>query len=477
MVQLFVSHISEEKDVAILLKDMMEEDFLGLVEFFASSDVGTIELGVQWLEAVERAIAKADAVIVLCSKASVQRPWVQFEVGAAWMKGLPIIPVCHSGMKPTDLATPLKDYEGADLGTPEGLLALYQMIGRRLKLQRTPVPGAAWLARLAELLSLPPDDCVQFEYYLDVVVPAPGRLGGPSLPGDAVVDMSADTKKLFGLISRGSLTWKSVVDAVAPSLDKRWLAELQNSIYLASNDREFVPIQAVFHAGGTKGSFQPQLAKLEVFRRGARRFHVHLVPTVVAPLFDVPGDLGLLVTLLRLGLRFRYEAIEHYWKMSRGFKPEKGRLDALRCAIEVIETDARSRGAQNFEPGEVVALFEPGDDQSEMKAIQVTWETVRATLFQEPPPTAGDMDEAIEALATMNLRFMHLGTKRFHEMVNVLWSGQVRPVPLAALARSGAAFPDVAPIELAPRIKPPAAQAARRSTRSRRDGARSPRSP
>jgi len=70
MVQLFVSHISEEKDVAILLKDMMEEDFLGLVEFFASSDVGTIELGVQWLEAVEQAIQKADAVIVLCSKAS-----------------------------------------------------------------------------------------------------------------------------------------------------------------------------------------------------------------------------------------------------------------------------------------------------------------------------------------------------------------------------------------------------------------------
>ena len=109
MVQLFVSHISEEKDVAILLKDMMEEDFLGLVEFFASSDVGTIELGVQWLEAVERAIEKADAVIVLCSKASVHRPWVQFEIGAAWMKGLPIIPVCHSGMKPTDLATPLKE--------------------------------------------------------------------------------------------------------------------------------------------------------------------------------------------------------------------------------------------------------------------------------------------------------------------------------------------------------------------------------
>ncbi len=101
-----------------------------------------IELGVHWLEAVEeRAIAKADAVIVLCSKGIGPAALGPVRDRCGMDGAPPIIPVCHSGMNPTDLATPLKDYEGADLGSGDGLLALYQMIGRRLKLQRTPVPG------------------------------------------------------------------------------------------------------------------------------------------------------------------------------------------------------------------------------------------------------------------------------------------------------------------------------------------------
>ncbi len=109
--------------------------------------------------------------------------------------------------------------------------------------------------------------------------------------------------------------------------------------------------------------------------------------------------------------------------MSRGFKPDSGRLDALRCAIEVIETDARSRGASvNSSLGRSSRCSNPAPTRT-MRAIQATWETVRATLFQGRL-TAADKDDAIEALATMNLRFMHLGTKRFHEMVNVLWRGR-----------------------------------------------------
>ena len=93
---LFISHISEERDIAALLKTMMQEDFRDVIACFTSSDIGCIGAGENWLTAIEHAMSEAKAVIVLCSKASVHRPWVQFEVGAAWMKGVPIIPVCHS---------------------------------------------------------------------------------------------------------------------------------------------------------------------------------------------------------------------------------------------------------------------------------------------------------------------------------------------------------------------------------------------
>ena len=133
---LFISHISEEAEIAVLLKGMIQEDFLDLATCFASSDIGSIGAGENWLTAIKDAMSEAKAVIVLCSKASVHRPWVQFEVGAAWMKGVGIIPVCHSGMKVEELQMPLSLHQGLELGSQQGLTKLYDGIAQILKIGR-----------------------------------------------------------------------------------------------------------------------------------------------------------------------------------------------------------------------------------------------------------------------------------------------------------------------------------------------------
>ncbi len=71
---LFVSHISEEAEVARLLREMLEEDFLHMVKFFTSSEIGSIGAGEEWLGAVRGAMEQASIVLVLCSRASVHRP-------------------------------------------------------------------------------------------------------------------------------------------------------------------------------------------------------------------------------------------------------------------------------------------------------------------------------------------------------------------------------------------------------------------
>src|SRR3954451_6451434 len=58
-IKLFVSHISEEGDIAALLKQTMQKDFIGLVEFFTSSDIGSISAGEDWLSAVQHAMNEA----------------------------------------------------------------------------------------------------------------------------------------------------------------------------------------------------------------------------------------------------------------------------------------------------------------------------------------------------------------------------------------------------------------------------------
>jgi hypothetical protein len=128
----FISHISTEADLAQSLKKYLEKHFLGLLDIFVSSDRETIQAGSKWLQDVETALKSADLQIILCSKESVARPWVNFEAGAVWLRGIPVIPVCHSGMEPNKLPVPLSMLESIECGQPKGLQKLYDAIARKL---------------------------------------------------------------------------------------------------------------------------------------------------------------------------------------------------------------------------------------------------------------------------------------------------------------------------------------------------------
>jgi hypothetical protein len=111
----FISHIGEEDQVAKALKELIEPHFLGLLDVFVSSDGGSIEMGQKWLDTVSAALKNCAIQIVVCSPKSVARPWVNFEAGAAWVREVPVIPLCHSGMTPSELPIPLSLLQAANL--------------------------------------------------------------------------------------------------------------------------------------------------------------------------------------------------------------------------------------------------------------------------------------------------------------------------------------------------------------------------
>lgn len=130
--RVFISHISNETELAQSLKQQLEKHFLGLLEIFVSSDRETIQAGSKWLDEVDEALRKADIQIVLCSKESVRRPWVNFEAGAVWLRGIPVIPFCHSGMSPNNLPVPLGMLEAVECCQADGLYKLYDVIAKNL---------------------------------------------------------------------------------------------------------------------------------------------------------------------------------------------------------------------------------------------------------------------------------------------------------------------------------------------------------
>jgi hypothetical protein len=135
--RVFVSHVGEEAEVAALLKKALKRDFPNLVNVFASSDTESIGAGEDWLVAIERALEECAMMIILCSPTSIDRPWINFEAGMAWMRRVPLVPLCHAGLTPRDLRMPLLLKHGVELGKPDGLRSLYERIAALLE---CPVP-------------------------------------------------------------------------------------------------------------------------------------------------------------------------------------------------------------------------------------------------------------------------------------------------------------------------------------------------
>ena len=126
--KIFISHISDEADLARAIRERLEGDFLGLIDAFVSSDTDSISAGSNWLKSVEEALKTCKVLLVLCSPQSVGRPWINFEAGVAWARKLPIVPLCHSGLEVQALPMPLSILQAAKASDPDGVKRVYKLV-------------------------------------------------------------------------------------------------------------------------------------------------------------------------------------------------------------------------------------------------------------------------------------------------------------------------------------------------------------
>lgn len=128
----FISHITAEKEVAIAFKKLIESKFLNMVELFVSSDDSSIQRGQRWLDSITKSLEECAIEIVICSPKSVSRPWINFEAGAGWIRKIPVIPLCHSGMEPSKLPVPLNLLQAAKATEVSGLKGILPVIAEAI---------------------------------------------------------------------------------------------------------------------------------------------------------------------------------------------------------------------------------------------------------------------------------------------------------------------------------------------------------
>ena len=71
--------------------------------------------GENWFDRIRRELAACQVVVLMLSKRSVVRPWVNFEAGGAWLTNKNLIPVFFGNLTVDTLPRPYADLIAVDL--------------------------------------------------------------------------------------------------------------------------------------------------------------------------------------------------------------------------------------------------------------------------------------------------------------------------------------------------------------------------
>ncbi|UFM71254.1 toll/interleukin-1 receptor domain-containing protein [Leclercia adecarboxylata] len=128
----FISHITEEKELAQILSEEIKRSYLGMLDTFVSSDGQSLPAGGRWLDMIDSALNQSAIQISLCSPQSIKRPWINFEAGASWIRKIPVVPVCHSGLRKNALPIPLAMLQAADIDNKDDLNIMFNELTKVL---------------------------------------------------------------------------------------------------------------------------------------------------------------------------------------------------------------------------------------------------------------------------------------------------------------------------------------------------------
>ncbi|MDE4910366.1 toll/interleukin-1 receptor domain-containing protein [Methylobacterium sp. 092160098-2] len=137
---IFLSHITEEKELATLFQEAIENEFSGFVKVFVSSDGLSIPAGTNFLQKIEEGLIDCIGAAYLISPISVKRPWINFELGAVWIRNaiaqrsgaaeIPVLPICHSNMGFRNLPQPIGNLNAIIASQPSQLRFAFTSLQR-----------------------------------------------------------------------------------------------------------------------------------------------------------------------------------------------------------------------------------------------------------------------------------------------------------------------------------------------------------
>lgn len=145
---IFISHISQEKEIACVFKEFLGKKFLKIIDVFASSHEESLRVGDDWMNTIKMSMMNCKLLIIICSPISISRPWINFEAGAGWIKEVPVIPLCHSGLTPNKLPVPVNSFQGGILNNQDDMRKVFNRIANLLSIDAPKLDDDSFFAAI-----------------------------------------------------------------------------------------------------------------------------------------------------------------------------------------------------------------------------------------------------------------------------------------------------------------------------------------
>ena len=134
--KVFISFVHEDKSIAVALQSVIEQELHLSNSVFLSADQSQVLAGHIWFDRIRDALRSCGVLVLLLSGRSLRRAWVNFEAGAVWLTGRPVIPVCLGTVSKGSLPQPYAGMQAVDLN--EDLDYLLSSIHQHLGLNSPP---------------------------------------------------------------------------------------------------------------------------------------------------------------------------------------------------------------------------------------------------------------------------------------------------------------------------------------------------
>lgn len=237
--RVFVSHIHEEAAVAGIIREWVTDVFSGYgVTAFLSSDRDALPAGRKWLDVVRENLDGSEALIAVLSPQALARPWPNIELGAAWIRGIAVMPFCHSGLRTDALPRPFGDFQGINIDADN--------------------PGRDLLGGVADALKVKHPGKLDFALFKRQLVEAAGSVRhaeAASAPAPAAPDLPEEQVRILRFLAEMMNSGREEVHmeelAGGANVKPASLKFHVNSLH----DRDFVHI-AYYH-GGPDVSLRP----------------------------------------------------------------------------------------------------------------------------------------------------------------------------------------------------------------------------